>query len=38
MNIFEISQISKKDEAVTTLISSINSVYGQKIIKKGAKK
>jgi DNA polymerase-4 len=38
MNIFEVSKIEEKEEAVITLLSKINQVYGQKIIKKGAKK
>lgn len=38
LNIFEVSKIEEKDEAVLTLIGKINDLYGQKIIKKGAKK
>ncbi len=38
MNIFEVANIKEKDEAVITLLSKINQAYGQKIIKKGAKK
>jgi DNA polymerase-4 len=38
LNIFEINQLSTKEEGINRLIRDINDAYGQKIIKKGAKK
>ena len=38
INIFQVDKITPKDEAVTKMLRSINEAYGQKIIKRGAKK
>ena len=38
MNLFKLGDIKKKDEAVIKMLNSINAIYGQEIIKKGAKK
>jgi len=38
INIFQIDDITPKEEAVVKILNSINQAYGQKIIKKGAKK
>ncbi len=38
INIFQIDEKTPKEEAVINLLDSINSAYGQKIIKKGSKK
>lgn len=38
LNIFQIKDVSKKDEAINQMLEDINKAYGQKIIKKGAKK
>jgi len=38
LNIFQMTDITKKDEAVIRVLDDINQAYGQKIIKKGAKK
>jgi len=38
IDIFEIQNMSEKDEAVDKMLEDINRAYGQKIIKKGAKK
>ncbi|QMS85690.1 DNA polymerase IV [Candidatus Xianfuyuplasma coldseepsis] len=38
LNIFQMTDITKKDEAVIRVLDDINEAYGQKIIKKGAKK
>jgi len=38
LNIFEIKDITKKDEAVQKMLEEINKAYGQTIIKRGAKK
>jgi len=38
LNIFQMKDITKKDEAVIRILEDINQAYGQKIIKKGAKK
>ena len=38
MNIFQVEDIKEKDEAVIKILDNINRVYGQTIIKKGAKK
>ncbi len=38
LNIFQMTDITKKDEAVVRILNDINQAYGQNIIKKGAKK
>lgn len=38
LNIFQMKDITKKEEAVNKMLEDINKAYGQKIIKKGAKK
>lgn len=38
LNIFQMSDITSQDEAVLRVLDDINEAYGQKIIKKGAKK
>jgi DNA polymerase-4 len=38
INIFQVDDITPKDETVRKMLESINDAYGQKIIKKGTKK